>query len=86
MEWLESTKIRFTILVVGIIPVFCVKDQNITQRVEWLSEPTPLEEISAGVEGGPEISLGRRQAFRQFFIRGASCRFASVFCKLGIGW
>lgn len=42
---------------------------------------TALNEV-----GGDFLSEGRRAAFRQFLIRGASCKFPEVFCKEGTGW
>ena len=49
-------------------------------------ESTSFCKISSGVVGGiVRSSEGSRAALRQFFIRGASCAFPSVFCNEGTG-
>ena len=48
---------------------------------------TAFSRISMGVAGGGVLnSKGSSAALRQFFIRGASCRFPSDFCREGTGW
>lgn len=48
---------------------------------------TDFAKISVGVDGGETLnSEGRRAAFRQFLILGASCRLPSVFWREGTGW
>lgn len=47
---------------------------------------TSFSNTAAKEVGGKSRSKGNNDAFKQFFIRGASCRLPSVFCNEGTGW
>ena len=56
-------------------------------ETDQLCTHTALVQSSAGVTGMfVAASFLRLHAFKMFFMRGASCRFASAFCREGTGW